>query len=82
MPHHPHHIVFRQDARTVVGVHYYVTTDVRSPMSTEPAAPEPRPTSGDAHASPAIPEILQIGRELSALRNADLFTDPDFTWLD
>ena len=51
-------------------------------MAADPDSPEPRPRRGDAHASPAIPEILQIGRELSALRNADLFTDPDFTWLD
>ena len=72
----------RHDTRTVIEVHNYVTTDARSPMSAEPSAPEPRPRNGDAHASPAIPEILQIGRELSAQRNADLFTDPDFTWLD
>ena len=51
-------------------------------MAAEASTPEPRPRNGDAHASPAIPEIQQIGRELSALRNADLFTDPDFTWLN
>ena len=51
-------------------------------MTKDPVSPEPQPHRGDAHASPAIPEVLQIGNELSALRNADLFTDPDFTWLD
>ena len=81
-------IVFRHDDHTVIDVHNNATTDVRSPMATDPG---PRPRHGDAHASPAIPEIQQIGRELSALRdgrelsdrrNADLVTDTEFTWLD
>ena len=60
---------------------------VRSTMPTYPDTSESRPRSGDSHASPATSEVPQIGNELAARRNANLFTGagftcPEFTWLD
>ncbi|WP_419849887.1 hypothetical protein [Candidatus Poriferisocius sp.] len=50
--------------------------------NSDPESQESRNSIGEVRASPVIPEIQKIGKQLAAKRNADLFEDPTFTWLD